>query len=646
MTGGAIFTGDIGKVIQEGAFKDNDVSYTILNIDTSKLDETIRKMRGLLNVQTIQDEYPIPFLPFAQFQHLKDTKDAFIHGRSGAGKSRVMLEVAESFISSSKRLVVINPIKTSVSEVLRKDLYELAKTLTNDDLLIWDNFPLDLIRRDQNAAKESLQVLTSNQANQIVIALSPKYPESYVKIASSIPEVKTFEIHYSKEQLRSILEKYGEQIPAFKGVFDTYAKERNQEIAEILWSKEPTPLVVLAYYKQLLKIKKELASGLLNVIDETRKLSNLTGFYSQQLKFLQDSGDSSRHLIFLYVLKLLYELGLVRNLGTISNFQRNVFRIEIPNEPISELGSWIYVQELQYSMHDSAQESISLNDDIMLKVIDFLQSNPQVIGNDANTLYLFGLFLGKNSRFFKLEGTDPLLPPRLDEFIAVGEEKRRELKAFFEELPPMTIESFKLDEKQIKKLLTLINKRKDHFGKGFGQGLAHSFFLLSEKQRNDLWQKMLVIFQKTMEVAHRFGGGAASYFISANKDIRDQVWEKLEWLAIKDEQFATGFGDRMGELFPLLPQDVLEEVIALANRNHEVAASIGINFSTHIRTKDKTLQDKILAYARRSRVVSISLGIMLGESFSDLDANLQKKIIMEAKKNPSLARGLSTGSRI
>ncbi|PWU80561.1 MAG: hypothetical protein DLM72_11660 [Candidatus Nitrosopolaris wilkensis] len=65
--------------------------------------------------------------------------------------------------------------------------------------MIWDNFPLDLVYRNPDAAREALEFVSITSANKVIVSLNPIYPhETYRKISSYIPELSSEEISYTK----------------------------------------------------------------------------------------------------------------------------------------------------------------------------------------------------------------------------------------------------------------------------------------------------------------------------------------------------------------------------------------------------------------------------------------------------------------
>jgi hypothetical protein len=113
-----------------------------------------------------------------------------------------------------------------------------------------------------------------------------------------------------------MIELYGiKSISQFKELYDKYISKNLDKTSRILWQKEPTPLTVLDYYKELL-FKKGSAGDesetrkSLDIVLEAEKLLRSTNYYSHQFELLTNVQDRESDVHFLYVLKLCYEIGL------------------------------------------------------------------------------------------------------------------------------------------------------------------------------------------------------------------------------------------------------------------------------------------------------------------------------------------------
>jgi vacuolar-type H+-ATPase subunit F/Vma7 len=228
-----------------------EVSYVIIDVDHANMYNTIQKIAIGLNVQLTEDNQEVPYIMFDNFDNIRQVQNLFLYGRSGIGKSRTLLEIVSSDLANYKKIYLINPNKASEENVYRDDIVQLVSKFNNDVAIIWDNFPLDLIQRSRDSARRVLETVSLTQGKRVVISLSPIYPEAYQKVPLEIPEMHRHGIMYTKENIRNIIKIYGTDIESFTELFRKYVEEDLDNISTILWNKEPTPLVVLEYYKQL-----------------------------------------------------------------------------------------------------------------------------------------------------------------------------------------------------------------------------------------------------------------------------------------------------------------------------------------------------------------------------------------------------------
>ena len=98
----------------------------------------------------MDDQY-LPFIDPADFDTAKYQDKLFIHGPIGNGKSRE---------------------KTG-----RTNLIDLINQFTENDVIVWDNFLDDLIRRDTDNARKALEIISSKEVSSLLVALKPKYLE-------------------------------------------------------------------------------------------------------------------------------------------------------------------------------------------------------------------------------------------------------------------------------------------------------------------------------------------------------------------------------------------------------------------------------------------------------------------------------------
>nr|MDQ3969807.1 RNA helicase domain-containing protein [Thermoproteota archaeon] len=329
-----------------------EVSFTTLTIDSSNDNKIIQKIATAINVQLSATQGAQNLLPFAApkgFENAIRHDKLFIHGASGCGKSRAIFEIIKGKIEGIEKIYIINPRQTTGEESGRLILTELMNRFTEKDMVIWDNFPDDLIRKDIDNSRKALEIISSKDVKCMLIALKPKYLEIYRHIAREVPELHTYEIVYDKSHLKNILVSYGNQVVEFVGVYKKYIEPDIDKIVKILWGKEPLPLTVFNYFKELLQKEEEAALieeksvCSVDAVLEAKVLLPRTEYYEHQFQLIQDQEHRQSDTEFLYSLKLCYELGLGRAINVVESFQKGIFNSNSPKDATRELSTWIYI---------------------------------------------------------------------------------------------------------------------------------------------------------------------------------------------------------------------------------------------------------------------------------------------------------------
>jgi hypothetical protein len=81
--------------------------------------------------------------------------------------------------------------------------------LNQKDIVVWDNFPDDLLKRDVESAWKILEIISVKNVMNLLVALKPKYLEVYRGITRKIPELYDYEITYDKERIKALITSYG-----------------------------------------------------------------------------------------------------------------------------------------------------------------------------------------------------------------------------------------------------------------------------------------------------------------------------------------------------------------------------------------------------------------------------------------------------
>ena len=421
--------------------KEIKVPYTLL--DSSD----ISKVAFAINVQlTLNDENvqhstqnSLPFVFPNDFDDVKDRDNLFIYGPSGCGKSRTIVEVISRLANpgGAEKIYLVNPRNAIGIESGMISLYHLVNKLGEKDVVIWDNFPDGIIQRDIASAKRVLEVISSRRTMKLLVALNPKYLESYAELVTSImPGFSTYYVKYDRGKMKSILKSYGTSSSTqYRNLYEKYITQEIDTTSQILWQKDPTPLTVLDYYKDLVSKEKEVPSKVeeipprgnrtnkLNAVAIAQKLPSSTQYYAHQFELLNSSVNRQSDVQFLVALKLCYEIGLERSIDLVRKIHKGIFCDAIMvYEPTRLLDTWIYTSGQYYAMHDSCREAIRLTDAIRSKTVAYLCNSLADLLSGNNTentkmksavegsenkqrlisdqlLHSLGLFLGRNVQF-------------------------------------------------------------------------------------------------------------------------------------------------------------------------------------------------------------------------------------------------------
>jgi hypothetical protein len=202
-----------------------EVSYLLIDNVQKEPVSTLQKIATTINVQlTLPDGEEIPFIPFNEYNHALNEDKIYLYGSSGVGKSRIIYEIVKNKISNLERVFIINP-RNTLHEYNsgRIDIYDLVDEFKENDAVLWDNFPDNLVKKDYDSSLEVLEKISSREVKNLLIALKPKYLESYRNIAKDIIELYKHYIKYDKEKIRNITKLYGTNT-RYKQIYNKYVE--------------------------------------------------------------------------------------------------------------------------------------------------------------------------------------------------------------------------------------------------------------------------------------------------------------------------------------------------------------------------------------------------------------------------------------
>ena len=514
----------------------------MLVTNQNDLTEILQKVATAINVQlTFDDVQRLPLIAPNGFDTAKRHDKLFLYGPSGCGKSRCIFEFIKDKLSNIKNIFIINPRQTIGEESGRIKIHELVSKFDQNDIVVWDNFPDDLVKRDVESGRKALEIVSSKDVKILLVALKPKYLEVYRDVASKTPELYGYEIAYNREKIKGVIMSYGKNIIQFTDLYEKHILPNIDKVSTTLWQREPLPISILAYYKELINkqadTREQDGQSQLNAILEAEKLLLRTEFYEHQFTLISSLEERQSDIEFLYILKLCYELGLNRNPARIEQLQKGIFDSVSPKEPSRKLSTWVYLSGQYYAMHDTPGESVQFTEGIKLKIMRHLTDNfLNVIPKEDNQVYLFGIFFGRNIHLITRDTQYNFLPDHIYNYMKG--------KRYFEAgLGQGTGEVFaSLDETLQAEILRRVNVDRE-FARGLGDGLGNNLQSLDKKKRTDV----LEWIRKSIPVARGLGESLGRNFKNLPKEVQEEAFEILS--TEENVQFARGLGTGLGRIF-------------------------------------------------------------------------------------------------
>jgi hypothetical protein len=632
----------------------------VLDLQTKGADEeasiqsSLDSIHAAINVQmetrAESGQSDIPFVPFNNFDTASAEPKTLLFGPSGSGKSRSLVELLRHKISSVTRLYIINPSNASSplfngakAEVITLD--KLVSIVNSNDGIIWDNFPDDLAHTELEYGLNVLAVLASKADSRfMIITLKPQFLEVFANaIRRQIPSLYSCEIKYSKEIITEIIKKYGQENPDFRNIYLHYIKNDLNKIAAILWEKEPIPLTVIDYYKELAAKSYKLPPGEveefegtksitrdspISPIDVARNLLRANQYYDHQFQLLSSLEERRSDTELLYVLRLSYELGLNRNPRQLASLRQAIFRqpsnetdqeIEAPNRLFH---NWIFLSCQNYCMHDVAKDAVRFNDQALSKIIGYLVDNFSTITGNQNSNDKIdlssGAFFGRNVQFL----------PRGDEGKGVAQSEvdkdssRSSVISSQSSFLPRPLREYMRD--------------KLYFQRGLAQGIGQIFYLLDQPLQHEI----LEVASFNPEFSNGLGGGLGSKLQLLDSDVQSQVFES----AIKSPYFARGFGESLGLNFVNLPDKLRSDTFSFSRHNIQFADGLGQGIGKSLSLLEHDLQRQVTDLTEANGEFARGVGWGLGYNLNYLEKSLKSRVMEEwVEQNMEIARGVAMG---
>ena len=535
----------------------------------------------------------LPFVPSRQFSGLLWEEKIFLVGPSGSGKSRTIIELLRGKVSSYDRIFVINPSNPAGLDSRRESIAQLSRKFGRGDLVIWDNFPDGLVKRDLGSAFGALEVVNATPVQNMYIALKPSYLEAYRGLTSSIPDIYTFEISCDLDAMKSLLKSYG-NLDKYRDAYRHVASNTDR-IARILWQKQPLSLTVVDYYKALLGKMSESSLDDQAALQIASSWLPASDYFERQFEVIKGLPWRGAEVEFLFVLRFCYEVGLDRTQASLASLQKGIFGSEAPAEPTRQLGTWLYLSGQNYAMHDSAKNAIKLTDFARMKIATYLSENfAQLVHGGDGELHSLGLFVGRNLEF-------------------AGGEKGLTI--------PEQIHSFM--------------KTNAVFERAVGRGVGDVF----ERLDDSLQASVLELVDTEIE----FGGGLAESlgerFIELDDANRARVMDQI----YRGMLFARYFGQSVGRLYSRLPLELRSLVMSHADRNPQFGDGLGMGLGYVFAALDPSLQEHVLTKARTSYEIARGVGFGFGLTAGMLSEEQVRTVFEMADSNSELDAGFGMG---
>ncbi|MDQ3851242.1 MAG: hypothetical protein M3299_00235 [Thermoproteota archaeon] len=575
-----------------------DVSFAEIRSDEKWL-ETIQKVATAIDVQFTESSKQLPFVPFKEFEKLLREEKVFLFGPSGCGKSRTIIELLRSKKGSYDRIFVINPSNPAGLDSSRESISTLSQQFGRKDLVIWDNFPEGLVKRDLQNAFGALEIVNSRSVQNLYISLKPTYLEMYRGLTIGIPDIYTHEITCDLETMKALIRAYGMHVEQYRGVFEKYISPNIDTIARTLWQKQPLSLTIVDYYKALVgkttdQIQATIDSS--KCLQVSQEWLPVYDYFERQFEVMKNIRGREQDVDFLYILRFCYEAGFSRTQTSIARLQKAIFGSSAPVEPTQKMGTWVFLSGQNYAMHDSAKNAVRLTDYPRMKIISYLTDHfSEIIPKGNGELHSLGLFLGKNIQFIPNDTGRGIVPDQIYGFM----------------------------------------KKNAVFERAFGHGVGENFELLDEVLQ------MLILEHVDTDI--EFGVGLADSLGERFMEIDDNNRKRILKKTYHGLLFARYFGQSVGRLYGKMSNEQRSIVVSHAERNPQFADGLGMGLGYMYATLEPALQDEIMHKAQKSFDLSRGLGFGFGLTFALLQEQDAKNMVSVADKNSELDVGFGMG---
>ena len=604
-----------------------DVSFAEIRSD-EKWPETVQKVATAINVQFTHSSKQLPFVPFKEFENLLREEKVFLFGPSGCGKSRTIIELLRNKKGHYDRIFVINPSNPAGLDSSRENISTLSQQFSRNDLVIWDNFPEGLVKRDLENAFGALEILNSRSVENLYISLKPTYLEMYRGLTLGIPDIYTHEITCDLATMKALIKSFGMHIEQYRELFEKYISPNIDTIARDLWQKQPLSLTVVDYYKTLVG---KTADQSQTTIDSSKCLLvaqewlPVYDYFERQFEVMKNIQGREQDVDFLYIVRLCYEAGFSRTQTSITRLQKAIFGSTAPVEPTKKMGTWVYLSGQNYAMHDSAKNAVKHTEYSRMKIISYLTDHfLEIIPKGKGELHSLGVFLGKNIQFIPNDTGRAIVPDQIYGFMRKN--------AVFEQAFGRGVgESFELLDEVLQMLILEHVDTHIEFGVGLADSLGERFLELDDNNRK--W-----VLKKTyhgMLFARYFGQSVGRLYGKMSNDLRSIVMSHAE----KNPQFADGLGMGLGYIYATLDSALQSEIMHKAQKSYDLSRGLGFGFGLTFALLEEDDAKNMVSIADNNSELDVGFGMGLAVSYSSLPDVLRKFVLERVATDCEFAFG-------
>jgi hypothetical protein len=610
-----------------------DVSFAEIRSDDKWL-ETVQKVATAINVQfTEGSSNQLPFVAFKEFENLLREEKVFLFGPSGCGKSRTIIELLRGRKETYDRIFVINPSNPAGLNSCRENISRLSQQFGSKDLVIWDNFPEGLVKRDLENAFGALEILNSRTVQNLYISLKPTYLEMYRGLTIGIPDIYTHEITCDLVTMKALLKAYGMQVEQYKEVFEKYISPNIDTIARVLWQKQPLSLTVVDYYKALVGKTMDQSGATVDLskcLLVAQEWLPVYDYFERQFEVMKNIRGREQDVDFLYIIRLCYEAGFSRTQTSIARLQQAIFGSSAPAEPTRKMGTWVYLSGQNYAMHDSAKNAVKLTDYSRMKIISYLTEKfLEIVPKGNGELHSLGIFLGKNIQFIQNDTGRGIVPDQIYGFMKKN--------AVFERAFGRGIgENFELLDELLQMLILEHVDTHVEFGVGLADSLGERFIELDDNNRKRILKKTY----HGMLFARYFGQSVGRLYGRLSNELQSIVVSQSE----KNPQFADGLGMGLGYIYATLEPALQHEIMRKAEKSFEISRGLGFGFGLTFSLLQEEDAKNMVATADTNSQLDMGFGMGLAVTYSNLSDELRKFVLDRMARDCEFAFGVGVYS--